>query len=140
MYRILETRSLVNRIHQFRIAAPEVASKARAGQFCIIRVDENGERIPLTLADWDKADGSVTVVFMETGTTTTRLARLKAGDAIADLAGPLGNPTDIENFGTVILVSGGFAAATISPIARAMKIAGNTVYSIIGARSKDLLF
>jgi ferredoxin--NADP+ reductase len=117
-----------------------VAEKAHAGQFVVIRIDEMGERIPLTIADWDKKEGSVTVVFMEVGTTTHRLATLNSGDALADFVGPLGNPSDIENFGTVICVAGGFAVATIVPIARALKEKGNKVISIMGARNKDLIF
>jgi ferredoxin--NADP+ reductase len=124
----------------YRIHAPRVAQKAAAGQFVILRVDEKGERIPLTIADWDAAEGSVSVVFMEVGTTTTKLARLGVGDSIADFVGPLGNPTEVENFGTVCLMAGGFATATIMPIARAMKAAGNYIITIVGARNKDLLF
>lgn len=140
MYFIISTEELVPRVRLYRIAAPRIAKKAAAGQFLILRVDENGERIPLTIADWDAGEGTVSVVFMEVGTTTTKLARLKAGDSIADMVGPLGNPTEIENFGTVCLMAGGFATATIMPIARAMKAAGNRVITIVGARNKDLLF
>ncbi len=124
----------------FKISAPAVASKAQAGQFIILRQGENGERIPLTLADWDSVNGTVTVVFMEVGMSTMKLAALKTGDCITDFAGPLGLPTHIENFGTVICVAGGFAVATIMPIARALKQAGNRVITIMGARSQSLLF
>lgn len=127
-------------IHLFRVAAPDVAKKARAGQFVVIRIDERGERIPLTIADWDEEEGSITVVFMEVGTTTHRLALLEAGDSIADFIGPLGLPTHIEKFGTVICLAGGFAVATIMPIARAMRMEGNRVISIMGARNKSLIF
>jgi NAD(P)H-flavin reductase len=130
----------VPKIHLFRIEAPAVAKKAQPGQFVVIRIDEIGERIPLTIADWDGEKGSVTIVFMEVGTTTHRLALLKADDFIADFIGPLGLPTHIEKFGTVVCVAGGFAVATIMPIARAMKKAGNKVISIMGARNKDLIF
>lgn len=106
----------------------------------VVRIDERGERIPLTIADWDKDGGSVTIVFMEVGTTTARLARLEAGDSIADFVGPLGLPTHIEKFGTVVCVAGGVGAAPIAPIARALKQAGNKIISILGARSKGLLF
>ena len=140
MYQILLREDLVPGIHLFKIAAPKVASKAQAGQFVVIRIDEKGERIPLTIADWDRAEGTVTIVFMEVGTTTHRLALLKAGDSIADFIGPLGLPTHIENFGTVVCVAGGFAVATIMPIARSMREKGNKVISIMGARSKDLIF
>ncbi|RJO62107.1 MAG: sulfide/dihydroorotate dehydrogenase-like FAD/NAD-binding protein [Dehalococcoidia bacterium] len=140
MYRILERQDLTPNIHLFKIDAPRVAAKARAGQFVILRQGENGERIPLTLADWNKDEGSVTVVFMEVGLTTKKLALLQAGDALTDFAGPLGLPTHIENYGTVVCVAGGFAVATIMPIARALKEAGNRVITIMGARSQSLLF
>ena len=140
MPKILLKENLVPKIHLFKIEAPDVAAKAQAGQFVIIRVDERGERIPLTIADWDKKEGSVTIVVMEAGTTTCRLAQLKSGDSIADFVGPLGLPTHIEKFGTVVCVAGGFAVATIMPIARAMKEQGNKVISIMGARTKDLIF
>jgi NAD(P)H-flavin reductase len=140
MYKILLRQDLVSSIHLFKVAAPAVAKKAQPGQFVVVRVDEKGERIPLTIADWDEVEGSVTIVFMEVGTTTARLALLEAGDAIADFVGPLGVPTNIEKFGTVICVAGGFAVATIVPIARTMREKGNKVISIMGARSKDLIF
>ena len=127
-------------IHLFRIEAPAVAKKVQPGEFVVIRIDEKGERIPLTIADWDEKEGSVTIVFMEAGTTTHRLALLKAGDFIADFVGPLGLPTHVDKFGTVVCVAGGFAVATIMPIARAMRIKGNRVISIMGARNKSLIF
>jgi len=140
LYRIITREDLTPQIHLFEIAAPEVARKAQAGQFVIIRVDEKGERIPLTVADWDRDKGTVTVVFMEVGKTTRKLATLKAGDSVPTFAGPLGLPTHIEKFGTVVCVAGGFAIATIVPIARAMQAAGNRVVSIMGFRNKDLVF
>jgi len=140
MYEILLKQDLVPDIHLLKIAAASVAKKAQPGQFVIIRIDEKGERIPLTIADWDREEGSVTIVFMEVGTTTHRLALLEAGDSIADFIGPLGLPTHIEKFGTVVCVAGGFAVATIVPIARVLKMKGNKVISIMGARSKSLLF
>ncbi len=140
MYKILLREDLAPSIHLFKVAAPGVVKKAQAGQFVVIRIDERGERIPLTIADWDRDEGSVTIVFMEVGTTTARLALLKAGDAIADFVGPLGVPTHIEKFGTVVCAAGGVGVAPISPIARALKNAGNKIISILGARSKDLLF
>ena len=140
MYEILLRQDLVPNIHLFKIAAPNVAKKAQAGQFVVIRIDEKGERIPLTIADWNREEGSVTVVFMEVGTTTHRLALLKEGNGIANFIGPLGIPTHIEKFGTVVCVAGGFAVATIYPIARALKEKGNKVIAIMGARNKDLIF
>ncbi|HEY83379.1 MAG TPA: sulfide/dihydroorotate dehydrogenase-like FAD/NAD-binding protein [Dehalococcoidia bacterium] len=138
MYKILLRENLVPNIHLFKIEAPAVAKKAQPGQFVVVRIDERGERIPLTVADWDEA--SVSVVFMEVGTTTRRLATLRAGDAIADFVGPLGLPTHIEKFGTVCCVAGGVGVAPVVPIARALRSQGNKVISILGARSKSLLF
>jgi ferredoxin--NADP+ reductase len=140
VYKILLKQDLVPNIHLFKVAAPNVAKKAQPGQFVVIRIDEKGERIPLTIADWDEEEGSVTIVFMEVGTTTHRLALLEDGDFIANLVGPLGLPTHIDKFGTVVCVAGGFAVATIMPIARAMKKEGNRVISIMGARNRSLIF
>jgi len=140
VYKILLKQDLVPKIHLFKVEAPAIAKKAQPGQFVVIRIDEKGERIPLTIADWDREEGSVTVVFMEVGTTTYRLALLESGNFIADFIGPLGLPTHIEKFGTVVCVAGGFAAAVIMPIARAMKAKGNKVISILGARNKSLIF
>ncbi|MBA7688822.1 Dihydroorotate dehydrogenase B (NAD(+)), electron transfer subunit [subsurface metagenome] len=140
MYKILLRQDLVPNIHLLKVAVPNVAKKAQAGQFVVIRIDERGERIPLTIADWDDEEGSVTIVFMEVGTTTHRLALLNTGDFIADFIGPLGLPTHIEKFGTVVCVAGGFAVATIMPIARAMREKGNKVISIMGARNQNLIF
>jgi NAD(P)H-flavin reductase len=140
LFRIISRQTLATKIHLFEIEAPAIARKAQAGQFVVVRIDEKGERIPLTLADWDGKKGSVTVVFMEVGATTFRLALLKAGDSVADFVGPLGVPTHVDKFGTVVCVAGGVGAAPITPIARALKEKGNKIISILGARSKDLLF
>lgn len=140
MYKILHIEQLVPSIHLFKVEAPEVAKKARAGQFVVVRLDEKGERVPLTFADWDEKEGTVTIIFMEVGTTTRRLARMKAGEFIADFVGPLGVPTHAEKFGTVLCVAGGVGVAPIVPIARALKQNGNKVITIMGARSKNLLF
>ena len=140
MYKILLRQDLVPNIHLFKVAAPAVARKAQPGQFIVVRIDEKGERIPLTVADWDRDEGSVTIIFMEVGATTRRMAQLNTGDSLANFVGPLGLPTHVEKFGTVVCVAGGFAVAPIMPIARALKQAGNRVISILGARNKDLLF
>ncbi len=140
MYKILLKQDLVPQVHLFRVEAPAVARKAQAGQFVIVRIDEKGERIPLTVADWDREEGTMTIIFMEVGATTRRLAKLSTGDYLRDFVGPLGLPTHIEKYGTVACVAGGFAVAPIMPIARAMKEAGNKVVTIMGARNKDLLF
>ncbi len=140
MYRILAREDLALNIHLFKIGAPLVAKKAQPGQFVVVRSDEKGERIPLTIADWDKKEGNVTIVFMEVGTTTRKLALLNAGDNILDFVGPLGRPTEIEKFGTVVCVAGGVGAAPMFPIARALKAQENEIISILGARNKELLF
>jgi len=140
LYKIMFREDLVPGIHLFKMAAPKVAKKARPGQFVVIKIDEKGERIPLTIADWDEKEGSVTIVFMEVGTTTARLALLEAGDSIANFVGPLGLPTPMEKFGTVLCVAGGVGVAPIAPIARGLKEAGNKVITIMGARSQNLLF
>jgi ferredoxin--NADP+ reductase len=122
------------------IEAPEVARKGQAGQFVIVRIDEAGERIPLTIADFDRDEGTITLVFQEVGKSTMQLGTLEAGQQIADLVGPLGNPSEVENYGTVVVVGGGVGVAPIFPIARNLREAGNTVLGIMGARNKDLLF
>jgi ferredoxin--NADP+ reductase len=140
MSRIIYKEDLKPKVHLFRIEAPLIAKKAQAGQFIILKIDEKGERIPLTIADWDQKEGSITIIFMELGATTCRLAQLEAGDELTSFVGPLGKPTHIDNYGTVVCVAGGFAVAQIMPVARAMKKAGNKVISIVGVRSKELLF
>jgi len=140
MYKIVAKEKLCPVVDFFKIEASAVAKKAKAGQFVVVRADEVGERIPLTLADWDDNEGTVTLVAMQVGTTTYKLAALNAGDQILDLIGPLGLPSEIENFGTVVCVGGGVGVAPIYPIARALKQAGNKVITIMGARNKELLF
>ncbi len=140
MYKILEKQVLSDVTKLMVIDAPHVAKKAKAGQFTIVRIDEQGERIPLTIADFDSKAGTITIIFQEVGKSTMHLGALKPGDMLATFVGPLGHPTEVENFGTVICMGGGVGIAPIYPVARALKQAGNTVISIIGARSKDLLF
>ncbi|MBO9370218.1 MAG: sulfide/dihydroorotate dehydrogenase-like FAD/NAD-binding protein [Chloroflexi bacterium] len=140
MYRILEKQVLSDVTKLIVVEAPHVARKARAGQFVIVRIDEHGERIPLTIADYDREAGTITLIFQEVGKSTMHLGTLKVGDALATLAGPLGHPTEIANYGTVVCVGGGVGIAPIFPIARSLKEAGNHVVSIIGARTRDLLF
>ncbi len=140
MFKIVTSEKLTPVIDLFKIEAPAIARKAKAGQFVIIRVDEEGERIPLTLADWDAKGGTITLVAMEVGTSTRKLGQMKAGDSLHNLVGPLGLPSDIEKFGTVICVGGGVGIAPIYPIARSLREAGNRIISIIGARNRDLLF
>jgi ferredoxin--NADP+ reductase len=140
VYKILSRKDLAPVVHLFEIEAPEVARKAQPGQFVVVRIDEKGERIPLTFADWDPKSGRVTIIFMEVGATTCRLGKLQAGDSIENFVGPLGVPTHTEKFGTVICIGGGIGVAPITPIARGLKQAGNEVISIMGARNKSLLF
>lgn len=139
MYSILQKRVLAPSLNLFEILAPEVAAKAEPGQFIILRVDEKGERIPLTIADFDRERGSITIIFQEVGYTTRQLAGLEAGAAVLDFVGPLGRPSEIENYGTVVCVGGGVGIAPIFPITRGLKGAGNRVISIIGARTRELL-
>jgi ferredoxin/flavodoxin---NADP+ reductase len=140
MYKIVAKEKLSPVIDYMRVEAPAVARKAQAGQFVVIRVDEVGERIPLTLADWDEKEGTVTLVAMQVGTSTYKLSSLNAGDSILNLVGPLGLPSEIENFGNVVCIGGGVGIAPVFPIARSLKKAGNKITSIIGARNKELLF
>lgn len=139
-YPIIEKKQLADSIYSLRISAPAIARKAKAGQFIVLRVDEYGERVPLTLADWEEDNGTITLVYMETGGSTTMLSSIRSGDSILDVVGPLGMPSHIEDYGTVICVAGGVGVAPVAPIARALKQAGNTVISIIGARNYNLLF
>jgi ferredoxin--NADP+ reductase len=140
MYEILSKEDLTPVTKLFEIEAPIVARKAQAGQFVIIRLHERGERIPLTIAGYDREQGTITLVVQEVGKTTMEMGTLSVGDHLISFAGPLGNPSEIETYGTVLCVGGGFAIAPIYPITCALKEAGNTVISIIGARSKNLLF
>ena len=139
MFKIVEKKALGPDIKLFRIAAPDIAKKAQPGQFVIIRLNEKGERIPLTVNDFDPQQGTVTIVVQELGKTTILLGRMNEGDDIADVVGPLGKATEIENFGRVVCVGGGVGTAVMYPVTRALFQAGNHVTGIIGARSKDLL-
>ncbi|MDD5038823.1 MAG: sulfide/dihydroorotate dehydrogenase-like FAD/NAD-binding protein [Dehalococcoidales bacterium] len=140
MYKILNKEDLAPTVHLLQVEAPLVASKAQPGQFVMIMVDEKGERIPLTIADWDNKNGSVSIVVSEVGTTTGKLSRLKQGDSVAHFVGPLGKPADIGNFGNVVCVVMGYSMYTIAPVARALHEAGNKVHAIISAQTKTDLF
>lgn len=137
---VLATKMLAPKIFEFKVKAPDVARKAQAGQFLGIRLHKKGERIPLTVADYDRDSGSVTIVFQTVGKTTDELATLKAGDSLADVVGPLGNPSELEYGKRIVLVGGGVGIAPIYPIARSLKEAENEVISIIGSRTAELLF
>lgn len=140
MFKILEKQVFSPIIKLFVIDAPKVAKSCQAGQFIILRIHEEGERIPLTIADFDREKGTVTIVFQEVGKTTKQLGAMEAGDYIKDFVGPLGEPTHIENVGNVVCVGGGVGVAPVHPIARAFKEAGNHVIGIMGARNKELMF
>lgn len=140
MYKIVEKAEFSDVTKMLVVRAPEVALKAQAGEFVIVRTDERGERIPLTIADYDRDRGTITLILQEVGKSTMQMGALQVGDSFANVVGPLGHATEIEDFGTVVCVGGGVGIAPIFPIARALKDAGNHVISIIGARSKDLLF
>ncbi len=136
---IIEKQDLSENVVRMVLAAPEIARKRRAGQFIILKIDEPGERIPLTIVDSDAEDGTITIIFQVVGKTTAALADMKAGDEISDVQGPLGNPTEIENFGHVVCIGGGVGVGVVYPLAAALKKAGNRVTSIIGARTQTLL-
>jgi ferredoxin--NADP+ reductase len=139
MYEILVKKEIAVKEKLMEVYAPEIAKKCKAGQFVIILTHEQGERIPLTIADWNTEKGTLTIVFQEVGKSTTFLGNMKEGDSLYAVVGPMGHASQIENFGTVACVGGGVGIAAIYPIARALKEAGNEVVSIIGARTKDLL-
>lgn len=140
MYKIVEYKHLGGETHELVIEAPQLAKKAKAGQFLIVRMGEGKERIPLTIADNDPEKGTVTIVIQAIGHSTKEIVAMRVGDAFADVVGPLGVASEIENFGTVVIVGGGVGIAPIYPIARDLKKAGNRVIAIIGAKTKDLLF
>ncbi len=140
MFSILKKEQLADGIYQYTVEAPDIARAARAGQFVILRLDEHGERIPLTIADFDAAAGTVDIVFQVVGKTTEELAACyDTGGALLDLAGPLGRPSDIPTGENVIVIGGGVGIAPVYPIARALHEAGNHVIGIIGCRTKDLV-
>lgn len=139
-YKILRKKELCPNQYELTIHAPYITKNAQAGQFIILRVSENGERIPLTIADFDRESGELTIVYMAVGYTTKQLAKLEPGDELEDIVGPLGQPTHIEKYGTVVCLAGGYGAAPCYLIAKAFKEAGNKVYMIMGARNKDLIF
>jgi ferredoxin--NADP+ reductase len=140
MYRIIKKEALAPTLNLIEIDAPLVAGKALAGQFVILRIHDEGERVPVTIADFDREKGTITCVFQEVGRTTRELGTFTEGECLKDFVGPLGVPSHIEHYGRVACVGGGVGIAPVHPIARALKEAGNEVISIIGARTKDLIF
>jgi NAD(P)H-flavin reductase len=141
--KILNRETLIDsggvKIGRLEILSPDIASKARPGQFIVLIASEKGERIPLTVVERDSSKGTIKLIFQEAGLTTKILGAMKTGDSLYSLVGPLGHPTEIKKYGRVIIVGGGVGIAEIYPVARAMKEAGNHVTTILGARSKDLL-
>ncbi len=140
MFRVTGSEMIVPNIHLLTFEAPEVAREVKAGQFVIVRPDEDGERIPLSVADWDQEKGTITVGLLNVGHTTGRLAALKAGMSIPTVVGPLGNPTEIGTYGTVLCVGGCYGIGSLYPIARSLKEKGNRVIMLMEARSSYLLY
>lgn len=140
MFKVIERESVVPNIHLLKIEAPQIARKIELGQFIVVMSDEKGERIPLSVADWSSDEGYVTTVFMEVGKSTHKLTLLKPGDSIPVVVGPLGQPTHIEKFGTVVCAGGCYGIADIFPLTRALKKKENRVISMIEARSKFLIY
>ncbi|EFI49611.1 bifunctional dihydroorotate dehydrogenase B NAD binding subunit/NADPH-dependent glutamate synthase [Segatella oris] len=139
MNKIISKKQFSEKVFCFDIEAPLIAQSRRAGNFVIVRVDKNSERMPLTIADADKVRGTIKLVVQKVGLSSTKLCNLNEGDEVADVVGPLGNPTHIENFGTVICAGGGVGVAPMLPIIRALKEAGNRVLSVLAGRNKDLI-
>ncbi len=139
MFKIISKKSLSSNIKRYEIEAGDIAKNAKAGQFVILRLHEKGERIPLTIAGKDTIKGTINIIFQEAGKTTTELGMLNEGDSIRDIVGPLGHPTEIEKFGTVVAVAGGVGTAEVLPVIKDLLKAGNKVITIVGSRNKDLL-
>ena len=139
MYPVVEKKILSENVKELKIKAPLVAKKAQPGQFIILRIDEKGERIPLTIADSDPKKGTVTIIFLEVGKTTKQLGTLDVGNSLENFVGPLGMPSEVKKYGTVVCIGGGVGIAPLYPIVKALKEAGNHVISILGAKTKDLL-
>ena len=139
MYKILNKQNLPPSIKEFLISSPEIARKAQPGQFVVVIIDERGERIPLTIADYERDKGTITIVIQEAGKTTCQLGGLNSGDTLSDVIGPLGRPTHMEDIGTVVCVGGGVGIPPVYPVARGFREIGNRVISIIGARTRELV-
>jgi len=139
-FELVERAEIAPNVTLYRIRAPFIASSRKAGQFVMVRVCEGGERIPLTIADGDPAEGTITLVVQQVGTTTARMAQVQVGESFSDVVGPLGSATHVDSYGTVVCVGGGIGIAPVHPIAQAMKAAGNRVISVLAARNTGLLF
>ena len=140
MNKVIERTMIVPNMHLLEVEAPEIASKVKPGQFVIVRAADGGERIPLSVADWDAEKGTVTMIFMEVGASTGDLARLQAGDSVATCVGPLGNATQIDRYGTVVCIGGCYGIGSIYPVVKELKAAGNQVITVFEARSSYLIY
>lgn len=139
MFKILSKERIAPKEYDFWVEAPRIAKRVRPGQFVVLRANEFGERIPLTIADFNKDKGTIRIIFQVVGKTTAHMATMKPGDAILDISGPLGTPSEIERLGTVMMVGGGVGIAVLFPILRALKEAGNKVITVLGGRTSDLV-
>jgi len=140
MFKLITNQMIVPNIHLLTLEAPAVAQQVKSGQFVILRADEDGERIPLSVSEWDVKEGTVTVILMNVGNTTNRLASVKSGTSIPTVVGPLGNPTEIDSFGTVLCIGGCYGIGSIFPVVRALKEKKNRVITVIEARSSYLFY
>jgi len=140
MFEIIDRKMIVPNLHLLVVHAPDIVEEIQPGQFVIVHAGEGAERIPLTPADWNHEDGSLTIVFMEVGTSTGKLADLRPGDRIPTVVGPLGKPMEIDHFGTVICIGGCYGMGSIFPVVRALKEKGNRVITIMEGRSRNLLY
>ncbi len=139
MFEILEKKQIVPKEYDMWIKAPRVASHVRPGQFVVVRTNEKGERIPLTVADFDREGGRIRLIFQTVGKTTYEMAQMDAGDFLADVVGPLGTPSEVKKHGTVLMIGGGVGIAALFPVLRALKNLGNKVITILGGRTSDLV-
>ncbi len=140
MNKVMKREMIVPNMHLLILEAPEIASKIKPGQFVIVRAEEEGERIPLSVADWDIENGTISIIFMEVGASTGTLAALKEGDTVPTCVGPLGNATEIGHFGTVMCVGGCYGIGSMYPVVRELKQAGNQVLTVFEARSSYLIY
>ena len=139
MNRIIDKQQFSEKVFKLVVEAPLIAKSRKAGNFVIVKASENSERIPLTIAQADKEKGTITLVIQEVGFSTTKICKMNAGDYLADVVGPLGKPTEIKNYGTVVCAGGGVGTAPLLPIVEALKKAGNRVITVIAGRSKELI-
>ncbi len=140
MFEVIEKEMIVPNLHLLTVRAPEIVEEIQPGQFVIVRSDDTAERIPLSVSDWNPPEGTLTIIFMEVGASTGKLASLKPGDSIPTVVGPLGRPTEIDKFGTVVCIGGCYGIGSIFPTIKALKKKGNKIVTILEARSRNLLY